>query len=147
MPPNPTPPPPPLGPPHFSTKFLLKFWPKKLTGCSGLLFLGQELHHHRIRGFLSALPCFNHSPLVKRGRDQHRAILLFSSDKLPIICDKLPIISSVIYWTNQSRVDASKLFCDWSTILRPAWRQPGASLAPGSCPLQCKQLNKCTQSV
>ena len=46
---------------------------------------------------------------------------------------------SVIYWINQSRADASKLFCVWLTILRPAWRQVAV--------LQCKQLNMCTQSV
>jgi hypothetical protein len=40
--------------------------------------------------------------------------------------------SSVIYWTNQSKADSVMLFCDWLTILRPAWRQ----LAPGSCTLQ-----------
>ena len=42
--------------------------------------------------------------------------------------------SSVIYWTNQSKAEYSKLCCDWLTKLRP-----------GSCMLQFKQLNLCTQ--
>ena len=31
--------------------------------------------------------------------------------------------SFVIYWTNQSKAEHSKLPCDWLTKLRPGWRQ------------------------
>ena len=44
--------------------------------------------------------------------------------------------SSATYWTNQNRSDYLKHCCDWLTILRP-----------GSCTVQYKQLNMCTQSI
>jgi hypothetical protein len=66
---------------------------------------------------------FYHCPLVKRGRDQHMAILLSFFSPSP---------SPVIYWTNQSKADSAMLFCDWLTKLRPPWRQVAVNCSANS---------------
>ena len=48
---------PPFQPPCLSTGPSSFSSSSKLAAGSGLMFLGQELHHDGVRGFLSAIPC------------------------------------------------------------------------------------------
>ena len=66
----------------------------------------------------------------------------FSHDKLPII--SLMINSQSFLQSSIGPIRAEQMPPSSSVIGWQYWGQPGATLAPVSCTLQCKQLNKCT---
>ena len=77
-----------------------------------------------------------------------RETILYIFWKLVIIPQTCKFLNKCWLQKSLSHIWAAQVWLNYFTMDRfTPWCNTEASLAPGSCTLQCKQLNKCTQSV